>query len=779
MGRKFFKKSTLAIVLILAIVLAFLPKTAVLANSGNESNPTIEYRAHVQDYGWMNSIKSGAKDSEQPEFYAGTTGQAKRLEALDITNQLPEGVELKARAHVQDIGWQDWKIAGKGEQLQIGTIGQCKRLEALQIVVTGLEGYEVKYRAHVQDIGWQDWVTASSDSDSNTLNVYAGTTGQAKRLEAFQIVLVGNELTKAKQKAIDELNGYLNPEEYSYNADTLENAITEGENAINAATTLEDVQTALDNAKAQLDSIPSDAKILAEAKSNAINEWQEEWIEKANSGTFDFEALEAMLNKWCDTIKESETVEAVKQALSDAKAELATVKSEEEEKALKEAISNTHNTFVQEFMDKMNNGSFSDESMEKAEEVLKKWINVIDNAESIEATEQAHKDAKAELDAIQEDLVHNVEELKKALENTKLETIYLDKGIYESTDLTVNRKVTIVGEENATIKGMLTITSSDVTLMNVNVTNETTAGTALDIKDNADNIVISGGKYWDTNSQLQGQGAIRIETNAANVQIKDTDLKGGIYFNNYTGTAEALMQNITNNKIALESTNNELGAIIIRTDAEDVGNLALRLSENNTFTFQNQENYEVLIHPVEKWDVRAYVKNNKTLSFEENENVTLGKGTYYINELKNGTTIKGNEESIVKSQVVIGNNVTIDGGVWKIEGNKQGEGVLRVMGSADKITIKNTTLYGGIYLDNYTGTASDLVKNIVNNTIYLEPSSNNLSAIIIRTDAEDVSDLAKTISENNTFHITNNENYEVLIHPSGEWTVKDSVKPTE
>ena len=260
MGKNFFKKSSLVIVMVLAVVLTLIPKTAVLANDDDAITPTIEYRAHVQDIGWMNFVSSGI---------AGTEGQSKRLEALEIKAQLPEGVELSARAHVQDIGWQDWQTKN---DITVGTEGQFKRLEALQIAVKGLEGYEVKYRAHVEDIGWQDWVTANTDSDNNTLNVFAGTVGESKRLEALEIVVAETEeskLAKAKEDAIDELKGHLNPEEYSFNAEALESAIAEGEKAINEAATLEDVQSALEDAKAKLDAIPNDEKALSDAKAEA------------------------------------------------------------------------------------------------------------------------------------------------------------------------------------------------------------------------------------------------------------------------------------------------------------------------------------------------------------------------------------------------------------------------------------------------------------------------------------------------------------------------------
>ncbi len=45
---------------------------------------------------------------------------------------------------------------------------------------------DIQYRAHVQNIGWQDWVQNGE---------VAGTTGQALQMEAIQIDLTGVDST--------------------------------------------------------------------------------------------------------------------------------------------------------------------------------------------------------------------------------------------------------------------------------------------------------------------------------------------------------------------------------------------------------------------------------------------------------------------------------------------------------------------------------------------------------------------------------------------------------
>ena len=134
----------------------------------------ISVHAHVQSYGWMDEARGY-------NVVAGTTGQAKRVEAFTITK--PGGMEIEGdmlyRAHVQGIGWQDWVSNGE----LAGTTGQSRRVEAVQIDMTGelAARYDIWYRAHVQGIGWMGW-TCNGGA--------AGTQGMSRRVEAIQVALV-------------------------------------------------------------------------------------------------------------------------------------------------------------------------------------------------------------------------------------------------------------------------------------------------------------------------------------------------------------------------------------------------------------------------------------------------------------------------------------------------------------------------------------------------------------------------------------------------------------
>lgn len=146
-----------------------VPKESKNASAKEES---VSYRVHRQTYGWEPLDVSDGTVS-------GTTGQAKRLEGIQISVSGKYSGSVKYQTQVQTYGWNGWKSDG----LTAGTTGQAKRLEAIQMYLTGevANYYDIYYRVHAQSYGWMNWAANGQK---------AGTTGLAKRLEAIQIVLV-------------------------------------------------------------------------------------------------------------------------------------------------------------------------------------------------------------------------------------------------------------------------------------------------------------------------------------------------------------------------------------------------------------------------------------------------------------------------------------------------------------------------------------------------------------------------------------------------------------
>lgn len=130
--------------------------------------------------------QSGLETIEKPaEVTSNETTELPKTESTSETEEKPDEEPKKEPSicyttHIQDIGWQDWKDSEE----MAGTEGQSKRLEAIQIKLENTQDYSIEYRVHVQDIGWQDWVKDGEIS---------GTEGQSKRLEAIQIRIISKE----------------------------------------------------------------------------------------------------------------------------------------------------------------------------------------------------------------------------------------------------------------------------------------------------------------------------------------------------------------------------------------------------------------------------------------------------------------------------------------------------------------------------------------------------------------------------------------------------------
>jgi uncharacterized protein YjdB len=135
-------------------------------------NPSVTYRTHVQDYGWLNVVSNGE--------LSGTLDLGKRIEALQISlKDTPYAGGISYKTHVQDYGW----LESVSDGATSGTTGKNKRVEAIQVNLTGemTKHYDVYYRVYSETFGWLDWAKNGE---------YSGTEGLSKRLEAMEIVLV-------------------------------------------------------------------------------------------------------------------------------------------------------------------------------------------------------------------------------------------------------------------------------------------------------------------------------------------------------------------------------------------------------------------------------------------------------------------------------------------------------------------------------------------------------------------------------------------------------------
>ena len=130
----------------------------------------IKYQSHIQSIGWQDEKYDGE--------VSGTSGFAKRIEAIKI--ELDKDLEgsVQYKSLVQGGIWQDYRKDGEVS----GTTGQAKRIEAIRIKLTGnvSENYDIYYRVHVQSLGWLGWTKNDE---------IAGTNGYNYRIEAVEIKL--------------------------------------------------------------------------------------------------------------------------------------------------------------------------------------------------------------------------------------------------------------------------------------------------------------------------------------------------------------------------------------------------------------------------------------------------------------------------------------------------------------------------------------------------------------------------------------------------------------
>ncbi|GAA0343764.1 hypothetical protein [Streptomyces blastmyceticus] len=144
---------------------------AMVGERGAQARPdgrVVCYRAHVAGIGWQSPVCNGQ--------VAGTTGQSRAIEALEVSTSGVGGICVEA--HAADIGWQGIRCGGDLQNVTVGTTGESRRMEALWL---SPRSGSVSAQAHVQNYGWMGWQSGNS--------VTVGTTGASLRLEAVQITV--------------------------------------------------------------------------------------------------------------------------------------------------------------------------------------------------------------------------------------------------------------------------------------------------------------------------------------------------------------------------------------------------------------------------------------------------------------------------------------------------------------------------------------------------------------------------------------------------------------
>lgn len=154
------------------------PQTSSHGEEGVVTLPSQQQQQQeVLIFGGEASQTAPAPEPEaMPEATAATAATATQ-QATPPTST-PEKVGLKVLVHIQGVGDREFS---DGEYA--GTRGQARALEGYQIdFQTPVEGLQLKYMAHIAGLG---------DTKAFNTGEYAGTRGKARRLEGFAIQLDG------------------------------------------------------------------------------------------------------------------------------------------------------------------------------------------------------------------------------------------------------------------------------------------------------------------------------------------------------------------------------------------------------------------------------------------------------------------------------------------------------------------------------------------------------------------------------------------------------------
>lgn len=150
---------------------------------------SVSYQTHVQDIGWQAPVSNG--------MTAGTTGHAKRVEALKINLLSQDGTPLgndsiSVQSHISGIGWESQPV-GNGQTS--GTVGQSRAIESIKLSLSGglSDSYDIWYRVHSANVGWLGWASNGEP---------AGTQGYAYQIEAIQIKVLPKMLKMRQCEAM-------------------------------------------------------------------------------------------------------------------------------------------------------------------------------------------------------------------------------------------------------------------------------------------------------------------------------------------------------------------------------------------------------------------------------------------------------------------------------------------------------------------------------------------------------------------------------------------------
>ena len=217
--------------------------------------------------------------------------------------------------------------------------------------------------------------------------------------------LTAEELAAAKTEAKATLDAYVNINDYRAEQQTaIADAIANGKNAIDAATTKAGVTSALDSAKLSIDAIKTDSEMTAEELASAKQVAKNALAAYANADDYrevQKTELSLAITSGNNAIDAASDITAVNTALANAKAVIDGIKTDAEFTAEELAAAKTAaKTTLESYK---NANDYREAQKVELQSAITNGKNAIDNATDKAGVEAALANAKSAIDAIETD----------------------------------------------------------------------------------------------------------------------------------------------------------------------------------------------------------------------------------------------------------------------------------------------------------------------------------------------------------------------------------------
>ena len=261
------------------------------------------------------------------------------------------------------------------------------------------------------------------DSATTTADVTAALNSAKALIDAIKTdaVLTSEELVAAKNTAKTVLDGYVSAESYrEAQKAELATAIADGKTAIDESADITAVSTALNNAKAAIDAIKTDADFTAEELLAAKNTAKAEldiYVNSSNYRTEEQALLASAIAEGKNAIDSATDISAVNTALATAKAAIDGIKTDAELTA--EELATAKTNAKAELDSYANANDYRVDQQALLVSAIANGKVAIDGAADISAVSTALVNAKAAIDEIKTDAELTAEELAAAKAEAK------------------------------------------------------------------------------------------------------------------------------------------------------------------------------------------------------------------------------------------------------------------------------------------------------------------------------------------------------------------------